>query len=88
MRTSSLLSLATLLVFASSLSGCENASNDNSANPPGEAQLPPQCSALQSTGVEPGQVAPGITLRDGDGRAFNPQQFCDKTILLIAGSMF
>lgn len=88
MRTSSLLASALFLVFTSSLSGCESASNENQAGPGGEAQLPAQCSALQSTGVAPGQVAPGVTLRDGDGGAFNPQQFCDKTILLIAGSMF
>lgn len=88
MRTSALLASATLFLFAPSLSGCGDSSTDKQADPIGEAQLPPQCSALQASGVAPGQIAPGVTLRDGEGKAFNPQQFCDQTVLLIAGSMF
>lgn len=49
---------------------------------------PNACANLEVTGVEAGQVAPGVILRDGEGRSVNTHEFCDKTVLLIAGSMF
>lgn len=79
---------ATALLMLS-LSGCKGSSG--TVAKPAKAQTEHRsknCSALKATGTAPGQVAPNLSLEDEDGRAVNIHDFCDKTVLLIAGTMF
>lgn len=81
--------LAACLLLVASLSGCGRTKTTKENGIAARSAVPAQdCSSLQVTGVAPGQVAPAVSLRDGDGKLVNTHDFCNKTVLIVASSMF
>lgn len=83
--------VAAALLVLGGLFGCKGSSSSRSerkADAPKVEARATQCSSLQVTGTNAGQVPPDIVLQDEDGNSVNLHQFCDKTVLLIAGTMF
>lgn len=70
------------------MSGCKGTKPEAKPAPAKSESRAKQCSALVSTGTKEGQVAPNVTLTDADGNSVNLHDYCDKTVLLIAGTMF
>lgn len=81
------LAAATILVFGG-LAGCKGEKPAGKLVPSNAEPRVTRCGALQATGVQPGQVPPNIALEDGDGNVVQLHDYCDKTVLLIAGTMF
>lgn len=76
------------LALLAGLTSCKSSKDTQSKRSARASVQALNCAELQPTGVAPGQVAPGISLQDGSGKEVKLHSFCDKTVLLIASSMF
>lgn len=55
-----------------------------SPKPSPKEQTPIDCSKLEATGTEIGDVAPNLTLLNGQGQEVNLHSYCNDTVILIA----
>lgn len=85
--------LAVTLLALGGLAGCKGSKSESQMATAKSVVSPVEkrsnsCAEIQATGTQRGQVAPNVALRDGDGKVVNLHDYCDKTVLLIAGTMF